>query len=411
MTQNNDLLADLSKISFRDRLLNPPNYQGSIFAKTQFFGKNKVTIAFDWLEFTATGNHEKTDWIETDQFRVEFKEHGTQYFTELAEIHYKLPESGEWIVCANLELKPRVSFISQDIVKIKLDNRFCYQSHPDIFIKKLVQDLKITFKNYTRIDTACDFQSISLNESVQDLLLNFSAKKYIVKSKSMEVYHRTKDITGIRWGRRDSGCAMTLYNKTLDMSKKGEKPYIRDLWASAEFNPDCEVYRLEISEKKNLMNLVDELTEQVLECHCDIAYIKDVQRNFKYLYKKHFQAAKYCPGVRFSRMEKLNVLDMEDIAIVSERISEKKQANNYIKAHIKRTFEDATRYDMAGQALKASYLYEYIQDELEKYSLQHWFNKKFPMYQIYTGQLSINDALHLEPNYLKVNLKQAMLLN
>ena len=385
-----------------------PNYQGSIFAKTQFFGKNKVTVAFDWIEFTAIQNHEKTDFAPSDRFQVVYQDHGSQYFLELADIMYQVPGSGEWIKCANLEIKPRVAFISQDIVKIKLENRFCYQERPDLFIADLLKDLKLTFKNYTRIDTCCDFQKISMNESVQDMFLKFSSKQYVMKGKTMQVFHRTKDITGIKFGRRESGCSITMYNKSLDMRNKGEKPYIKELWAGAAFDKDHETYRIEFSEKKNLLNLFDSESGEVQESHCDIGYIKNVERNFKYIYKKHFKAAIFCAGVRFSRMEQLNILDVDDTVIVSKRLSEKKQANNYIKAHLKRTFEDATGYDLAGEAVKASGLYEYIQDELIKFDLHQWFNKKFPMWQIFQGELSINDYLSNE-KYLNHQLSQSRL--
>lgn len=385
-----------------------PNYQGSIFAKTQFLGKNKVTVAFDWLEFTAIQNHEKTDFKETDRFQVKYMDHGSQYFLELAEILYQPAGSGEWIKCATLEIKPRVAFISQDIVKIKLENRFCYQDRPDLFIVDLLKDLKLTFKNYTRIDTCCDFQKITTNESIQDMFLKFSSKQYVMKGKTMQVFHRTKDITGIKFGRRESGCSITMYNKSLDMRNKGEKPYIKELWAAAAFDKDCETYRLEFSEKKNLLNLFDNESGEVQESHCDIGYIKNVERNFKYIYKKHFKAAIFCAGVRFSRMDQINILDIEQTAIVSKRLCEKKQANNYIKAHLKRTFEDATAYDLAGNALKASGLYEYIQDELIKFDLHQWFNKKFPMYQIYQGEITIGDHLS-NRKYLSTYLTQSRL--
>ena len=392
MQQNNDFSStQIARIPENQKIT--PDYQGSIFAKTQFFGKNKVTVAFDWIEFTAIQNPDKTDFLASDRFQVKFMDHGTQYFIEMAEIFHLPAGSGEWIKCASLEIKPRVNFINQNIVKIKLENRYCYQESPDQFINDLLQDLKLTFKNYTRIDTCCDFQKIATGEMIQDMLLKFSSKKYVMKGKSMQVFHRTKDITGIKFGKRESGCSITMYNKSLEMRTKGDKRHIKELWAAAAFDKDHETYRIEFSEKKNLLNLFDNESGEVQESHCDISYIKNVERNFKYLYKKHFNAAIFCAGVRFSRMEKINILDIEQTAIVSKRLCEKKQANNYIKAHIKRTFEDATAYDLAGDALKASGLYEYIQDELIKFDLHEWFNKKFPMYQIYCGEMTVGDHL------------------
>ena len=403
----------------------PPNYQGSIFttgtqhqefsskiSQGALCGKNVITVAWDWIEFTCTLCPETTTFAPTDRFEIEFCEHGTQYFNKLAYINYLLPDSQEWIRCANLELQPKVSFINANIVKIKLENRFCYQSRPDLFIKSILEDLKLTFKNFTRIDVAADFQKTSLDETPQVTFKKFSDKKYKVRSKTMEVFHRANDITGIKFGRRTSGCSITMYNKSLDMRKKGLKRHIQELWDDANFNRDCEVYRLEFSEKKNLETLMDSDLEEILCNHSDLSYISDVKRNFKFMYKKHFQTAISTGKEKeqFTRLEKFNMLDVESTAIVSERLCEKKQSNNYVKAHIKRSFEDAMKYEMAGQALKAGQLYEYIQDQLTQYDLFEWFNKKFPMYRIFDGQMTVHDYI-VNETYLKTNLKQAMLLN
>ena len=138
MTQNNDIsTTQIARIPENQKIT--PDYQGSIFAKTQFFGKNKVTVSFDWIEFTAIQKPDKTDFKETDHFQVKFLDHGSQYFIEMAEIFHLPPGSEDWIKCASLEIKPRVNFINQNIVKIKLENRYCYQENPNIFINDLLQ--------------------------------------------------------------------------------------------------------------------------------------------------------------------------------------------------------------------------------------------------------------------------------
>lgn len=409
--------------------LTPPDYQGSIFAKNPVSAEpllgagakmNGGCIGWDWLQFSATSNIEQTLQGLQGLFRWEQRDGGTEHFRQSYDIYCRtavsdFDQEDLYEKCAFLEMEPRVGFLSPDLCLIKIENKYCYQGKPSDFIKLLCEEIGVTFKNYTRLDAFIDVQKIDYQGGTcQDLMLDFASHKVIMKGKSMTTHHERQKITGITWGKRVSGISVTMYNKTKHMRKQGNnKAWVAELWASAGFDTNVDTYRIEFSGKKNLYDLIDTESGENFGNHSQIEYIDNLKSYVKYCYNKHFQIAINTPGVRFSRMERLNVLDINKTYVKAIRLTEKEKSTNYIKAQIKNTITDALFYQGKGDRILASNLFEYVENLVNRYYLNDWFHKKFAHLELHNLNLTIFDivASQISDQARHKYIKQAANLN
>lgn len=389
----------------------PLHYQGSIFAKSgvsaqplpcagaKIFGG---CIGWDWLQFSAMAKVETALQGKQDLFRWEQAETGSEHFKErwVVSVRVQATDFDELDIyekCATLEMKPRAGYIPDECCLIKLENKYCYQAYPSRFISLLTENLGLIFKNYTRLDAFIDIQKINYNGGTcQDLMLDFSAKRVVMKAKTMVVHHDRDKVTGITWGKRVSGTSVTMYNKTKHMRKQGNnKPWVAEMWHSAGFESNIDTYRLEFSQKKNLNDLIDTNTGKSLGNHSDITFVDNLTTYIRWAYTNHFQIAKYCAGVRFSRMERLNVLDINKSYCRAIRLTDKEKSTNYIKAQIKNTVTDAMQYQATDKVL-SSVLFEYVEKLVSRYYLGDWFQKKFAHLELHNLNITIFDIVAMD---------------
>jgi len=392
--------------------VSPPDYQGSILDKTGVLTQeippavqNKA-VFWDWIQYSGLIGSKGLNEV-PGVFKLKERETGTQGFKRAFDI-YTLTNTGvtdqgdEWDKCALLETEPRVSYIDPTICLIKLENKYCYQAGVNMFIELLNEHLQIQFKNYVRIDCAMDFQSINYKGSPQKFMNDCAAELNRMKGKTMTTHHDTTGVTGIQWGRRSSGASVTMYNKTLEMRKPGKhKPWIAELWHKAQFITGVNVYRLEFSVKKNLYDLIDETTGETLGNHTDVNFIADIDRYINWAYNRHFRIAINEPGVKFDRLEQLNILNMKSGFIKAERLSEKTKSTNYIKCQIKNTIQDAVTYQDNGDKLMSSVLFDYATQLVDKYYLNEWYNKKFAYLIVEKQNTTLDTLIDEQAEHLK----------
>lgn len=212
-----------------------------------------LTVYTDWIEFTAWKTS-FTDFSKLKEFSLELRETGTAQFKELYYIMYK----GEKI--ASLENLPRPRFLDPELVRIKLENDLNYRRDCYQVVKDLIEAFELKFKNYTRIDFALDFQEVNGFSSPQAFLQQISEGKIRMKGRKTEtfkelttysdnlaIWRDCKEITGCAFGKRISGMRTVIYNKTKELRRVKDKPYIREAWKQKGFDEKKDVYRIEFS--------------------------------------------------------------------------------------------------------------------------------------------------------------------
>lgn len=408
-------VAELVEIGLSDPFQiidTPPSYQGSILDKKGVLRyeippevQNKVVV-WDWVQYSGIMGAKGVN-LEPGTFKLKERETGFQGFKRAFDV-YTLTETGvsdqgdEWDKCALLEIEPRVSYIDPTICLIKLENKYCYQANVNQFIQLLNDHLQINFKNYVRIDCAIDFQSIDYSGSPQKFMNDCAAGLNRMKGKRMTTHHDTKGVTGIKWGMRASGASVTMYNKSLEMRKPGKhKPWVAELWQKAGFIQGVNVYRLEFSVKKNLYDLIDETTGEILGNHSDVNFIQDIDKYINWAYNRHFKISINEKGIKFERLQPLNILNMQSGFIKAERLSEKSKSTNYIKCQIKNTIQDAIVYQDNGELLMSSVLFDYASQLVDKYYLNDWYNKKFAYLIVERQNTTLDTLIDEKAEHLK----------
>lgn len=160
--------------------------------------------------------------------------------------------------------KPRNIEVDVKAVNIKIANALLYTSDWYFLLTDFCMNLRIMIRQITRLDLALDF-----NYLMNGLHPETFIRKYLTKSKSyirvgsnkwcavgLKECHRN-NYDYLRFGSRQSGVCVYLYNKTRELISKKDKPYIRDCWKSAGLNIDKDVWRLEFSLSSQGIGLKD----------------------------------------------------------------------------------------------------------------------------------------------------------
>lgn len=356
--------------------------------------KTRTVIAFDWVEYTG----KKLDAFlcrNQEKYRLAT---GNAPFIQKVEMEI----AGEWEPVATLWTDLKAG-IDKSWCKVKLENKFCYQHGQCIIdlIKDLNSCLGIEFKNYTRLDLACDMQSTDYrNFTPQDFIDKVGKKKYIFKggkkwkhedgsggitmeesAAPIAVEGRANKVEYIRIGKRSSGLAIIMYNKTKELLVKGEKGWIRDNWKEAGLKEDCDTFRIEFNymKSKSSMVLLDKGTGEMEEYmqHADINCLLQLDVMFRTLYNKHFVVAVWEKDVRFSRMKRVNLLTFEDTFLTKMRLSDKLKATNYTKQNIKVSISTGLEYYFTDRVFSSN-IFRYAEVLINKHGLQKWFAEKYP---------------------------------
>lgn len=347
-------------------------------------------IGFDWVQYSGTIKPGQFPKIESEKYALNLKDYGTRNFNELYEVVTLNPDGIEE-VCAYVEAKPRVKFINSDIVLVKLDNKYCYQGDILTFLYSLNEALGIEFKNYTRLDSFIDFQHVGNDIDPQNFLRACASRSLVVKGKSMRTHHERSIVTGITWGSASSPVSFTMYNKSREMRKKVQKPWVSGLWKECGFDEMKDTYRLEFRHKKDMKTFVDGESGDTLFSHADIKMIACLEQYLPFMYEQHFYVAKYCEGIRISRMQRYYPLDMEATFITALRLSDKLKSNNYVKYQVKNLIARAEYHQKTGELIRASGLLEEVEDLLRLYDLMNWYKLKYPAHNLYKSHMTIQD--------------------
>lgn len=184
----------------------------------------------------------------------------------------------------HVHYQPKSSALDRHSCAVKVANRLLYSSTWSWHLHNVCSALSLDIKGITRVDLCCDFVRFANGqyptEFIHMYLRNSGSKDtftYIRRGsnkfcaigkklmKDAEGSTKITDSTEIksiescfdylRFGTRQSGCSVYLYNKSLELKEKHGKPWIRRSWIDAglikesykdsEVEPD--VYRLELS--------------------------------------------------------------------------------------------------------------------------------------------------------------------
>lgn len=222
---------------------------------------NRCTYSVDWLQIFCSnpsmnppiwkenvspisdrwGNHRTFKLVKAKQFVK-----GYQWQSTILYKDYTI---------AHVATVPIDSRVRKDGAAIKLDNTVLYIADWYQLLFEVLSTLGWSPLNITRVDLACDF-----NYFLDGLCPDTFIRKYVSKTKASYIRKGSNKFAlygikqmhctiydSIRWGSRQSGVSVYMYNKSKELRDVKDKPWIRKLWASAGLATTRDVWRVEIS--------------------------------------------------------------------------------------------------------------------------------------------------------------------
>ena len=179
--------------------------------------------------------------------------HDSQYYIRGYNFQKEIHCNG--YVVAHIACQPRTEHLPYYAGAIKLENSVLYVSDWYFCLVDLLATLRWMPKRITRLDLCADFNYFIGGLLPETFLRNYIRKQdasYIrVGSNKFCVYGikdmHTTTFESIRWGSRQNGVSVYMYDKSRELDVVKNKPYIRQLWKQTDLSTTLDVWRVEIS--------------------------------------------------------------------------------------------------------------------------------------------------------------------
>lgn len=226
---------------------------------------------------------------------------------------------------AHISACPSSRLHNQRGCSIKLHNAILYLYDWYFVLLDILDTLHWQAQNITRLDICCD-----VNYFLGGLLPSTFIRNYISKKNSyIRVGRKANDwalfgqkdinsntLNSIRWGSRQSGVSVYLYNKSKELADQKDKPYIRYCWKEAGLNTAKDVWRTEISITSQGCGLKDISSSMLHTLFVDdLTSSEAVKTIFQSYAKKYFHFKRIIPGRLKKDMPDLPLLSLENATV------------------------------------------------------------------------------------------------
>ncbi len=283
---------------------------------------------------------------------------------------------------ATLVGRPHSGILKPDSGLMKIENRFLYTDSVKELVNNLLEDLQLAFKNISRLDIACDFNQFLKNLSPERFIHKFAFGEYVKLMKTKFHIHgmhkRTNTFEYIRFGSNTSTLCYYLYNKTLEMKEKTNKPYITENWRNKGLDLERDIWRLEFSIHSNPRGLVYGETGEVVP-FSKLDVLDNYPDVYRGLFHRYFDFRYEDGQMKKNRMEKVPLLAIEKPSANIMRLVPKLDSNRMDKIFMKMligTNAEMREIDFT-VSTKIAELIKYYSDSRE---LESYLRKKFPDY-------------------------------
>ena len=234
----------------------------------------KYVVNLDWVELYCEfdsmlsrvqyGNAESQNWTD---FSVRLRPYGTRVYRYVSEISYHKIPFATLCYCP-LSSKDAGGIMNPQMCHIKLDNYWCYRDDWHDVLKHALRVFRIKPKRLSRLDLACDLQYFQNGLAAPDLCRKLITRGYYKIHQPNWAAHG-RDSQQLTWnslsfGSKNSPVFTRFYNKTLELTQKEDKQYIRECWKAAELKEERDVWRIEFALTDTGTDIVDEVDDTQL---------------------------------------------------------------------------------------------------------------------------------------------------
>lgn len=225
-------------------------------------------INYDWVEVFCVESclHPLTreHWLQTGYSPKDlmYREYGTPQYNEVI----TLCAEGKKMIEVRRDPKSchsKGGILPDRACHIRLTNRSCYLPDPVGYLISFLEKHHIQYVSTKRMDICLDFNHFDRGDDPARFLMKYAQNKYAKMHQTRLHPHgndewQCKRYNSIKWGSDMSQINTKLYDKTLELEQKTDKPWIRDAWKAAGLDTRKHVWRVEFSINSDLKNLVRE---------------------------------------------------------------------------------------------------------------------------------------------------------
>lgn len=342
--------------------------------------KQRITYALDWMQVYCISKVAERDYASligtkiVSPYANKNGYHNEYSFIKNKEmiVGYDFQATIVWkeFTVATIAAVPRDKKKDVRGCAIKMANPVLYTTTWYDLLDDIAKAMQWEIHNITRADIAGDFNyfwhGLDPRTFIRTYLHRGKAGYIRLGSNKFSCngerdYFRA-NIDTIRFGSRQSGVSVYLYNKSKELKDKKDKPWIRRTWEKAQLRADS-VWRLEFSvtnQGTEIKNMTNGFIHTLF--HDDLSNEENIKKYFhafaeKYFHFKHIEIA--APGTKQKKKSKLKdvVLFNPDEEIIFKPIS------------ISRARETGRTEKMLSNRLLDEYEYIMNTDRPDKYTL------------------------------------------
>lgn len=279
-------------------------------------------IAVDWLQLFL---HDKNEPCENlaekynrfNDYEFEKKDYSSRQFREVW-IVYNI-DGDEY---ATIQRSPFSSVISKDGAIIKLANRELYKKDYVQTVLRFLDRYGFAFKCISRLDVCFDSTVLHKGLTHKKLIDGILKGKYLKNNQGHASWNfgvqssanKPLECESCSFGSGSSPVKTKMYNKSKEMREVKDKPYIRELWAENGIDTTIDVWRIEISIKADMTNVVHLSTGETFRLSTEhLKLYSEVQDIFYTYAQKYFQFKVNDGKANKSRMPTLQLFPSEKV--------------------------------------------------------------------------------------------------
>lgn len=196
-------------------------------------------VNIDWLECycleDCIGYPHNADHFRSKGWEVREREYGTPMYAEMFTL---VDPHGEPFI--EIRRAPKSSTLNKGIFSpysshVRLVNRTCYADNASLLMRQFLDENGFAFQRISRIDICLDFEKFDYGDDPKVFLQRFMAGRYSkinqanISAHGLDMWDG-REWNSVRWGSPSSMVTTRLYNKTMELHDKHDKPYIRQAW-------------------------------------------------------------------------------------------------------------------------------------------------------------------------------------
>ena len=365
-------------------------------------------ISLDWLGINVKNKGQNFHF--NTKYRFENLGISTRHFTQVENVY-----NGAELICSITHTPHKNSVIPPETIQVKFDNAFLYELNLKQRVETFLTENNLIFSSLSRLDVCWDFNKFSNGWTGEKFVNNYSREIIERKAHGHYTISGRKSKTGrkenyLAFGSRTSDTRMYMYDKTLELSEKKSKPYIKKLWEKNGLNIES-VWRVEFSMTGFNKGFANKDTGETLFClnNLDCLLPKNVHRLFKFLYFKYMYFYK-------TNNQKSNVTRNNRIKLIAEfetgerldwyELREKESSSRTEKIILKRINAHFNEVRILKNPLPEIEAYKlmiksYLDNHVNLFDLEAWAQRKLPDY----NQFDIKDPEQAQKIYKFIHSK------